>query len=594
MSRLLYKLKENAIDIKGEFPVQEYLKSLGIEKTDRFLFMPQEWDQLDPRLLDNIEEAVEMLHEGFTNNKTFYLQPDADVDGYTSAAIFYRYFKDLYPDVKIHWEVHEGKEHGIKLDKIPVWVDYIIIPDAGSNNFDEQEFLSNRGQKVVIIDHHSMDTIQEFENVVIVNNQTSDRFENKFLSGAGMVYKVIQRYDERYIGEKTHEKFLDLAAIGIVSDMMDTRELDNNYIIYHGLRNINNPLMKAILERQSYSVSSITNPNKIDIAFYVAPLINGLIRMGSVEENTEFFAALIDYHNTETFVRFGRTGMVSESLYDKVAREAANTRSRQNTLKEKVMNFLDTQVQEQKLYENSIITVVASNTDVVQLPRTLTGLVAMEFVKKYKKPVLVLRPRTENGINYYAGSGRSRSIEGFMSLRDELNISEIVDYAEGHDNAFGVQLKVEDLNKLNQYFNLKFPDLNFGSEVIEVDGIFENEIINAKALYEFAEVNHIYGNQIPQPRFAFKFILNNHTFKVLGANKNTATIKQDEITFIQFHADETVEIITKGDTKDYSAKGNHEIIIIGRPQINEYRGMKNLQVIVDDISIEEIKGKNLL
>ena len=54
---------------------------------------------------------------------------------------FSNYFKLLYPDSKIEWRVHDGKEHGVILDTIPITADIIIIPDAGSNQFDEQEAL---------------------------------------------------------------------------------------------------------------------------------------------------------------------------------------------------------------------------------------------------------------------------------------------------------------------------------------------------------------------------------------------------------------------------------------------------------------------
>lgn len=52
-------------------------------------------------------------------------------------------------------------------------------------------------------------------------------------------------------------------------------------------------MIQAILEAREYSVSSVTKPNKIDIAFYVAPIINGLIRFGTMEEKEEF---LLLYH----------------------------------------------------------------------------------------------------------------------------------------------------------------------------------------------------------------------------------------------------------------------------------------------------------
>ena len=85
---LKYKLKENAIPLNSSKPMEDYLRSLGIDKPDRFMIKPQPEDELDPFLLDNMEKCVVKLHEGFTANKKFFLQVDSDVDGITSSSIF--------------------------------------------------------------------------------------------------------------------------------------------------------------------------------------------------------------------------------------------------------------------------------------------------------------------------------------------------------------------------------------------------------------------------------------------------------------------------------------------------------------------------
>ena len=96
-----YKLKENAINIDSIHPMEDYLHSLGINKPQDFILLPPKEDELDPFLLINMDKCVRELHEGFTNNKSFFLQIDSDVDGMTSATIFYRFFKGYYPSSKI-------------------------------------------------------------------------------------------------------------------------------------------------------------------------------------------------------------------------------------------------------------------------------------------------------------------------------------------------------------------------------------------------------------------------------------------------------------------------------------------------------------
>ena len=373
---------------------------------------------------------------------------------------------------------------------------------------------------------------------------------------------------------------MDLAALGIVSDMMDTRDLDNNYIINHGLSNIKNKMFKSILEKQSYSVTSTTNPNKIDIAFYVTPLINAVIRAGSIEENEMLFEGFINPGSTAIIERVWRGETLTEDYYTNIARIASNIRGKQNRQKEKAMEFLDERIQERGLDENAILIVTTSKDDKITVPKTMTGLVAMELVKKYNKPVLVLRPRTLNGKLHYYGSGRGNKTGGFNSFRDALNQSEIVVFAQGHDMAFGTGVAADKKQDLIDYLNLHYGHIDFGSSNVEVDYIFENGDIDVKMLKDFAEHIEIYGNSIAQPKFAFKMLLSKDNLAVIGEKRNTVRINYKGVTFIKFRATELAEEID-------NLTGLVEVTLIGRSQINEFNGNRNVQVIIDNIKLEK-------
>lgn len=71
-----FKLKENAIDVTSEHPMEDYLKSLGISKPEDFILPPPKEDELDPFLLVNMDKCIKELHDGFINNKKFFLQVD--------------------------------------------------------------------------------------------------------------------------------------------------------------------------------------------------------------------------------------------------------------------------------------------------------------------------------------------------------------------------------------------------------------------------------------------------------------------------------------------------------------------------------------
>jgi single-stranded-DNA-specific exonuclease len=595
MNKFNYKLKETPINVDSSSIIEDYLRSLGIEKVESFLSEPSIYDEESYEGLDRIHELVDALHNGFTKDKKFFMQIDSDVDGFTSASIFYRYFKDLYPEADIKCRVHNGKEHGILVNTVPANVDYVIIPDAGSNQIDEQKELTRKGKTVLVIDHHLVDNYQPVANAIVVNNQLSPNFKNKFLSGAGMVYKVVQCYSHKYGDGKHHEEYIDLAALGLISDMMDTRDLDNNYLISMGLKRLKNPMFKALLLKQSYSVSSVELPNKIDVAFYVTPLINAVIRVGTTQQNEQLFQGFTEYDHTEAYEKQFKGNFSSETFYEMLARMAYNIRNQQNKEKEKSMTFIKGIIDENKLDQNMVVAVISSNDDDITVPKTMTGLVAMDIVKNYKKPAMLLRPRLIDGEQYYYGSARANIRPGFKSFREVLQESGLVHFAEGHDMAFGVGVHEDQLDTLTAYLNDKLKDIDFGTEEIEVDAILRGRTISHDVLVDFAKYTYLYGMGIPQPKFAFEIFITRDMINLIGKEGNTIKFNYNNIEFIKFNAKDIVaELFQENDEGFVDVNPKLRVKIIGRAQFNEFNGAKTLQIIMDNFNFEKATMSDLI
>ena len=575
-------LKENKINIASEHFLADYLISLGIspEKTNSFIYGPQEIDKDNPYDLDNMELALITLYDKIKSGASIFIQVDSDVDGFTSSAIFYSYFKERYPNLDITWRLQSGKEHGVFVDTIPEKCEVIIIPDAGSMQMKEQEQLKNAGKTVIILDHHSVTNYKTIENVVLVNNQSSKRFTNKYLSGAGVVYLFIEAYDKKYFDGSKHSFYLDLAALGIVSDMMDTRTLGNNYIIQKGLKQINNKMFQELLIKRAYSIQDVAAPTKIDIAFYIAPIINGLIRSGSQEEKELLFSAMLDNNNRELIEEEYRGKKRIETIYEKAARIASNAKSRQDAAKKRSSAFLAQKIQSEGLDSNQIIVVKLENNESSKVSANITGLSAMDLVKTYNKPALVLRETQIDGKTLFCGSGRSKDFNNLKSFLGFIRESNKAEYAEGHGNAFGAWFTEEGLKDFIQYTNEKLVNADFNNEIIEIDYWF-NDYINTKMLEEFGAGKHLYGAGIPQPKFAFTFDLNPSNLKSMGKNGNTMKITHSGIDFIMFNAEKPL--------RQLKNLPMAKITIIGRSQINEYMGRSNVQVIIDDIDYDDIQ-----
>lgn len=565
----------------------KYLESLGITKINSFLYGPEEEDYESPFLLDNMEELIDGLHQAFISDKKFFLQVDSDCDGITSSAIFYNYFKELYPNAYIDYRIHDGKEHGVILNTIPVWSDIIIIPDAGSNQIEEQYTLSDAGRQVFIMDHHVVKDIIKIPRVTIVNNQVSPNFTNKALSGAGIVYKVIQAYDERYNNNKgAYKKYEDLAALGIIADCMDTRTLDNNAIIRNGLKYINNKMFLALLKQQSFKVGNRI-PNKTDIGFYISPLINAVIRAGDINEKTEFFKGFITPNSEEIITTVWRGETRYETYYEFLARTAYNLRNRQNTQKEKSIETICEKVEAEHLDENRIILVKINAADVSP---TITGLVAMDIQKQYNKPTLVLRPVLDNERIYYRGSGRASEAENFDSFMKVLLESGVMDYVEGHDNAFGASILEDNIPALLSYVNDKLANIDFGS-FNPVDAVVTDGNWNSGVLREFANIADTFGQGMEQPKFYFKFQVPPSECRVQGSRQDSLKIGYKNVSFVCFQNKEIVAQYWEMYEKSLKTKEELQVECIGKAVINEYQGYRNLNVMIENIELSLVPQK---
>lgn len=183
------------------------------EEIDHYLHTTRQ-DILDPSLIDNIDKGAKMLIKHLAQGSHIFVQVDADADGYTSAAALLNYLNFLFPghvQQNITYRVHTGKQHGIILDTIPQDVKLVIVPDAGSNDLEQQKILQEQGIDVLIIDHHEIDHLSTY--ACIINNQSCS-YPNKTLSGAGMVYKFCQ-YLDLLMQVDFADKILDLAMTGL-------------------------------------------------------------------------------------------------------------------------------------------------------------------------------------------------------------------------------------------------------------------------------------------------------------------------------------------------------------------------------------------
>ena len=485
-------------NIRGDY-VDSLLRSRGIENPADY-YTPHSGFLQAPSALENIERGVYLLIGAIAAGEEILIVVDSDNDGFTSATIMYNYLKDWMPDCKIDYILHEGKQHGLQ-DHIKALLDggkhygLIILPDSSSNDYVYHEQLNDIGTSVLVLDHHITDT-ELSENAVVINNQLSPNYRNKELTGAGIVYQFC-RYLDSKLGFSYADKYMDLAAWGIIGDMGSMLELENRYIVKEGLKNINNKLLWALMEKQAYSITGIIGPtreqlieamNPISVAFYIVPLVNAMIRVGTMEEKKRLFEAFLDGDKLIPSGKRGAKGTLEKAGVE-AARECSNARNRQNKSLDNAMDATEIKIHKYDLLENRVLFVRLDEDDT--FPSELNGLLAMKLSAKFKRPTIVAR-LNEQGFN--RGSMRGLNQSELVSFKDFLTESNMFEYVQGHDNAAGCSIPNANLATFHKWANEALANIDFGENCSDVnfDRIAADADL-ADIILDIGEHNGIWG-----------------------------------------------------------------------------------------------------
>ena len=563
---------------KNYSPMQQILVNRGIDVKDiEHYLKTSDADILNPDLLDNMAEGVKRLVSAIKNQEKMFLIVDCDADGFTASAALVNYIYKVFPSAMdlLSIQLHEGKEHGIEekwLEEI-VANEYklVICPDASSNDYKQHKFLKDNGIDVLVLDHHDAEEVSE--NAIIINNQLSD-YPNKTLSGVGIVYKFCSKIDE-LMKIKEADTILDLVSLGMIADMMDMRNFETKHLIQKGLTRIENPFFKALVERQAYSIGETVTP--IGVAFYIAPLINATIRVGTQNEKEVMFKAMLNHcaYDMIPSTKRGEKGK-TEAIVTQAVRNATNVRNRQKKARDNGFEYVEQIIAANNLDKNKIIVVQVSE----DLDKNLTGLIANQLMAKYQKPVLLVR-ETDEGL--LQGSARGYDKSELKDLKSFLLESGFMEYAEGHAAAMGVGIYKDKVNALVDYSNTVLANYDF-SACYDVDYEYMSNDFKAQDIIDIGSMKSLWGKGVDEAMVVIKGIkITSNNITLMSANKNP-TIKitlQNGTSLIKFGA-------SQSEFESLKSSGYTEIDVIGTCAINEWQGMITPQILIKDY---EVVGK---
>tara|TARA_B110000881_G_scaffold136291_1_gene119999 strand:- start:200 stop:1981 length:1782 start_codon:yes stop_codon:yes gene_type:complete len=525
----------------------------------------------NPNILKDMEKSTKRTIKAILKNEKIGILGDYDVDGATSTALLGQYltlinrsFEIFIPDRRT-----EGYGPSIKgFDSlIEKGAEIIFTVDCGTLSFEPINYAKNKNIDVIVLDHHQSEVRLPNAFSIINPNQLSDTSNLNYLCAAGVCFmflislnrelRSMNWFKNNNIDEPNLIDFLDLVSLGTICDVVPLVDL-NRAIVKQGLKVLKtkkNLGLKTLLDICKIE----TEPTPYHLGFKLGPRINAGGRVGKCSHGANL---LLNNNAANAF---------------KLAVELENyNNERQEIEKEALQRVL------KKIKNISEPVLILSDEN---LHEGIIGIVASRIKEKYNKPTIIISTTGD------LSKGSARSIFGFDigSVIIGAVQNGILIKGGGHKMAGGFTIHTNKIKEFNKFANDRFRKLKI--DLAEEKKIFIDSVIASTAInIEFYnKVNNLapFGSGNSEPKFIIEdlkpinsIIVGKNHIKSILLSKNGSTIKT-----IAFNA-------TENDLGAYLlAKNNKSFDIAGKLSLNEWKGKKNVEFIIDDISVNK-KLKN--
>jgi len=391
-------------------------------------FRPELSSLYDPYLMDGMKDAAKRVIRAITDNEKIYVYGDYDVDGTCSAAIMYLFLKELGADIEVFIPNRLTDGYGISKESIDFLhekkTNLMISVDCGITAVEEVEHAKKLGIDTIICDHHQPK--DEIPDAVAVLDPLKPgcNYPFKYLSGAGVAFKLIRAVADRFGHKELPLKYLDLVALAGAADIVPLVD-ENRALVWKGLEYINQsprPGILALIKIAGMEPGELTAGQ---VVFTIAPRINAVGRLGDAQRAVELFV-------TNDHVEAQRLANILESENKERRKIDEITFSHAVKLVEETVDF-----------ENDLGIVLHDDN----WHPGVIGIVASRLVEKYYRPSVMLA--TSDGV----AKGSARSISGFNIYEALQNCEDLLIQFGGHQAAAGVAVEISKVDEFRKRFN---------------------------------------------------------------------------------------------------------------------------------------------
>lgn len=536
------------------------LLNRGIEEPENFI-NPTEDALLDPFLMRGMNEAVDRILKALDNHEKIAIYGDYDVDGITSTAIMVKFLRTHKADVTYYIPDRLDEGYGINkgaIDKIAdSGVTLLITVDCGITAVSEIEYAKTKGIDTIITDHHECKDEVPDAYCLLNPKQSGCEYPFKKLAGVGVAFKLLQALTlkMRFHMRELIEEYVDLVAIGTVADVMHLVG-ENRIIVKKGLELLSYTMNKGIRALADVAEIDLSNVQTGTIGFAIAPRINAAGRMGDPRCAVELLLATDD--------------MTAKRYAEKLNNE---NRERQET-EIKILEDALYMIENTPSYKEDFVLVLSHEG----WHHGIIGIVASKISERFNKPCILISTDEKTG------KGSGRSIKSFNLFRALENSQDYLLKFGGHELAAGLSISCENIEpfrtKINDYAKETLTEEDF-IPLLYLDSELPPQYINMNTA-EKLSVLEPYGMGNASPVFYAKNMTVIQKRALSDGKHIKLTLRSDDfvIDAVGFNMGELNELIKTDDVID----------IAFNIDINIYRGMRQLQVLLKDVKISKTIG----
>lgn len=529
-----------------------------------------------PVSLKGLPRALELLQEALIQQQRILIVADFDADGATSCVLAMMALRSFGAN-NVDYIVPNRFEYGYGLTPEIVNLakaknpDLIITVDNGISSFDGVAEAQSAGIRVLVTDHHLAPAELPTADAIINPNQPGCNFPSKCIAGVGVIFYVMSALRTRLrkedwftaqnLPEPNMAEFLDLVALGTIADVVPL-DRNNRILVDEGLRRIRagrvRPGVAALLQVAKRNPTGLTS---IDLGFALGPRLNAAGRLEDMSVGIECLSA------TNSSKAYNLALQLDGMNEDRKQIESE--------MREQAFAAMD----ELDWDERKLPSAISLYDD--RWHQGVVGILASRVKEKYHRPTIAFARVDENGEDAEL-KGSARSIKGFH-IRDALDAIAtrnpgLISKFGGHAMAAGLSLPMSKFEEFRVAFAEEAGrtlDDHQLQATIESDGEIASEYLNLETA-ELIGFSGPWGQEFPEPLFDDEFLLqqqrrvgDSHLKMTLSPLREPEKI----VDAIAFNVSD----------EDWPAENAERISLAYRLSVNEFRGLRSLQLIVEAI-----------